>query len=87
MSESFDEQQALSLAAKLDAVDFSDDERALLIALFHAASGADVEGFSKHVPPPSGPIPIPYPIVGTMSPLAHGFMAAFKAHHTERNAG
>ena len=53
MPEPFDEQHALALAAKLDAIDFSDDERAILVALFHAAGGVDVEGFSKPPAPAS----------------------------------
>ena len=37
------------LAAKLEPIDFSDDERVILGTIFRRAAGADVEGFDAQV--------------------------------------
>jgi len=81
MTEPFDEETALALAAKLDGFDLSDDERAILRAIFTIAAD-DVTGFAT--PTPGGPVPIPYPNVALghgarSAPLSTSFLAAFRS--------
>ena len=84
MPDTFDEETALALAAKLDGFDLSADERAILRAIFTLTAGDDVEGFAR--PTPGGPVPIPYPNVALSdgarpSPLSTSFLAAFRSHN------
>ena len=84
MPDTFDEETALALAAKLDGFDLSADERAILRAIFTNAAGDDVEGFAR--PVPGGPVPIPYPNVALRdgsrpSPLSTSFLAAFRSRY------